>query len=299
MEDKVGVLGVGNMGFGIGSNLLKAGFKVFVYDIRPEPLEDLRKKKAVVVDTVKEMARLCPVVFSVLLDYNQNLNVLSGSDGLLENMDKGGCVFVCSTISPAEAIELSKLAEGHGVNLLDSPVSGGAQGAMAGTLSIMIGGPAKAVEENREALDAIGSNIYHMGEVGTGESAKAINQLLVAVHNLSAAEAMLLASKSGINLELMFNIIKNSAGYSWMFKHRAMRMIERDFNPRGVLRILLKDTNIVVNAAQSLDLVLPMITLARQFYHAGVNAGLGDEDDSAIIKVLEKLGCYELEDKSE
>jgi 3-hydroxyisobutyrate dehydrogenase len=160
----------------------------------------------------------------------------------------------------------------------------------------MIGGDAKVLEENRKALEAIGSNIYHMGEVGAGETAKAINQLLVAVHNVAAAEALLLASKSGMNLKQVYDIIKNSAGYSWMFEHRAMRMIERDFKPRGVLRILLKDTNIVADTAQSLGIVLPILSFVRQLFQSGVNAGLGDEDDSAIVKVLEKLNCYELEE---
>jgi len=294
MESQVGVIGVGNMGFGVASNLLKAGFKVFVYDVRPEPLEALREKGGVVVTNIREMARACSTVFSVLLDHQQNSEVLTGPDGLLENMEKGSFVFICSTISPEQARGFADLAENHGIHLLDSPVSGGAQGAMAGTLTIMIGGPQEAVEKNRKALETIGSNIYHMGEVGAGESAKAINQVLVAVHDVAAGEALLLASKSGIKLDLMYDIIKKSAGNSWIFEHRAMRMIQRDFNPRGVLRILLKDTNIVMEAAQSLDLVLPVTSLVRQLFQSGVNWGLGDEDDSAIVKVLEKLTHHEL-----
>ncbi len=294
MESQVGVIGVGNMGFGIASNLIKAGFQVFAYDVRPEPLELLREKGGIVVADIREMAKACPTVFSVLLDYRQNLEVLTGAEGLLENTDRDSCVFICSTLSPEQVKRLADLAEGRGIHLLDSPVSGGAQGAMAGTLTIMIGGPQEAVEKNRKALEAIGTNIYYMGQVGSGSSAKTINQLLVAVHNVAAAEALLLASKSGIKLELMYDIIKTSAGYSWMFEHRAMRMVQRDFKPRGVLRILLKDTNIVMETAQSLDLVLPVAGLVRQLFQAGVNCGLGDEDDSAIVKVLEKLTHYEL-----
>jgi 3-hydroxyisobutyrate dehydrogenase len=294
MQSQVGVIGVGNIGFGIASNLIEAGFKVFAYDVRLEPLEALREKGGVIVADIREMAKACPTVFSVLLDYQQNLEVLTGAEGLLENTDRGSCVFICSTLSPEQVKGFADLAESRGIRLLDSPVSGGAQGAIAGTLTIMIGGPQEAVEENRKALEAIGSNIYHLGEVGSGASAKTINQLLLAIHNVAAAEALLLAAKSGIKLELIYDIIKNCAGYSWMFEHRAMRMIQRDFEPRGVLRILLKDTNIVMEAAQSLDLVLPVTGIVRQLYQAGVNCGLGDEDDSAIVKVLEKLTHYEL-----
>lgn len=299
MENKVGVIGVGNIGSGICCNLLKAGFKVFVYDIRPEPIEDMRKKGAVVAPNLPELAQECPLVFSVLLDYNQNLSILRGAEGLLENLAEGSCIFVCSTISPAHARELSTISAERGIRLLDSPVSGGPEGASAGTLSLMIGGDPNAMEEHRKALEAISSNIYHMGDVGAGESAKVINQLLVGIHNVATSEAMLLAAKSGIDLKKMFHIIKNSAGYSWIWEHRAMRMIERDFDPRAILKILLKDTSIVTDTAESLDLVLPMIGLARQLYQSGVNAGWGDEDDSAIVKVLEKLSCYSLTEKTD
>ena len=296
MRKEVGVIGLGNMGFGIASNLLKAGFHVFVYDIRPEPMDKLKAKGAVAVSGVREMARSCPLVFSVLLDYKQNLDNLTGPNGLFEGMDEGCSVFVCSTLSPEQVIELATIAKKRGIHLLDTPISGGSIGADAGTLTIMIGGDANVLEENRKALEAIGSNIFHMGEVGTGEFAKSINQMLVATHNVAAAEAMLLASKSRINLRQMYDIIITSHGYSLVFEQRAKRMIERDFTPKGVLRLLLKDTNIVMESAKSLGIVLPILGLVRQLFQAGVNAGLGDEDDSAIVKVLEKLSCYQLEE---
>jgi 3-hydroxyisobutyrate dehydrogenase-like beta-hydroxyacid dehydrogenase len=294
LDDRVGVVGVGNMGFGISSNLLKAGFKVFVYDIRPEPLEAIQKKGAVVASCVKELAQKCPLVFSVLLNYEQNLSVFSGPEGLVENMTEGGCVFVCSTISPKQARTLAEMAEEHGIRFLDAPISGGVEGARAGTLSVMVGGNPSTLEEHRGALEVMGSNIYHFGDVGAGESAKAIVQLLVVVNNVGVAEALLLAAKSGLNLEKVHNLISNSAGDSWIFQHRATRMMKRDFSPRGVLKILLKDVDIVRDAAKSLDLVLPITTLAGQLYRAGVNAGWGDEDDSAILKVLEKLTNYSI-----
>ena len=294
MENKVGVVGIGNMGIGIATNLLKADFNVHVYDIRPERFEEMKKKGAVIASSVSEMAQACSVVFSVLLDFKQNLSVLEGPEGLLENMKAGSCIFVCSTLAPDQARELAKLAEKKGIRLLDSPISGGSEGAMAGTLSIMIGGDEAAVEEHRKALEAVSSNMYHFGDVGTGEAAKSINQVLVAINNAATAEAMLLAAKAGLDLRKVFDLISNSAGNSWIFQHRAMRMIERDFEPRGVLRILLKDTTIVNDTADSLDLVLPLANIAQQLYQAGVNNGWGDDDDSAVVKVLEKLANYSI-----
>ncbi|MBW1992838.1 MAG: NAD(P)-dependent oxidoreductase [Deltaproteobacteria bacterium] len=294
MENNIGVIGIGNMGFGMSCNLLEAGFNVYVYDVRPEPLEEMKKRGAVAASGVVDLAQKCPVVFSVLLDYQQNLSVIDGPQGLVKNMKQGGCIFVCSTISPLEARELHRVAKANGIRLLDCPISGGPEGARAGTLSLMIGGDTGAVTEHRKALEAISANIYHFGDVGAGESAKAINQLLVAVNNVATDEAMLLASKSGLNLKEIYNLISNSAGNSWIFQHRAMRMIEHDFKPRGILGILLKDTSIVTKTAASLKLVLPITTLVQQLYQAGVNAGFGSMDDSAIVRVLETLSSYSI-----
>jgi 3-hydroxyisobutyrate dehydrogenase len=254
----------------------------------------MKKRGAVVASSLGELAQACPVVFSVLLDFKQNLSVLEGPAGLVGNMTSGGCIFVCSTLAPDQAKELAKLADKNGIRLLDAPISGGAEGAKAGTLSIMIGGDEAAVEEHRKALEAMSSNIYYFGDVGSGEAAKSINQLLVAVNNAATAEAMMLAAKAGLDLKKVFDLISNSAGNSWIFQHRAMRMIERDFEPRGVLRILLKDTRIVKDAADSLDLPLPLANLAQQYYLSGVNNGWGDDDDSAVIKVLEKLANFSI-----
>jgi len=294
VEKSVGVIGIGNMGIGMTMNLLKSGLNVQVYDIRPERLEEVKKKGAVVASSLAELAKACPVVFSVLLDFKQNLSVIEGPEGLAENMVEGSCLFVCSTLAPSQAVGLSKLVEEKGIRFLDSPISGGAEGAMAGTLSIMIGGDEKAVEENRIALEAMSSNLYYFGDVGAGETAKSINQLLLSVNYAATAEALLLAAKAGLDLRKVFDLITNSAGNSYIFQHRAMRMIERDFVPRGVLRILLKDTTIVTDEAESLNLVLPLASITRQLYQAGVNNGWGDDDNSAIVKVLEKLANFSI-----
>jgi len=293
---RVGIIGLGNIGFGMACNLLKAGFQVVAYDIRHETVEAVEKKGAAIAANAGVVGRQCSVVLSVVLNYPQNLAVLEGPDGLLQNMPAGGTLFVCSTISPAQARELADLAAKHNIRLLDSPVSGGREGAEAGTLALMIGGSREALEEHRGVLEAVSGNIYHLGDVGMGETAKAINQVLVAVHDAVTAEALLLAARSGIDLKEMYSIINNSAGGSYMFKWRALRMIDRDFTPHGVLKILLKDTNIVLNLAESLGLPMPLTSIVRQMFQAGVNQGLGDEDDAAVVKVLEQMAGFSLAD---
>jgi putative dehydrogenase len=293
---RVGIIGLGNIGFGMACNLLKAGFEVVACDIRREPTEELQKKGAVIALNAGEVGKQCSIVFSVVLDFPQNLSILQGPEGLLRRMSPGHTILVCSTISPAQARELARLASQHNVRLLDSPVSGGREGAEAGTLALMIGGTREVVEEHRDVLEAVSGNIYYLGEVGMGETAKAINQVLVAVHDAVTAEALLLAARSGIDLKQMYSIINNSAGGSYMFKWRAMRMIDRDFTPHGVLKILLKDTNIVLSLAESLGLPMPLTSIVWQMFQAGVNQGLGDEDDAAVVKVLEQMAGFSLAD---
>jgi 3-hydroxyisobutyrate dehydrogenase len=277
-------------------NLLKTGFEVVACDIRHERTEAVQKKGAAIAASSGKVGRQCSVVFSVVLDYPQNLAILEGPEGLLRDMRAGSTIFVCSTIAPAQARELADKAAKHNIRLLDSPVSGGREGAEAGTLALMIGGTREAVAEHREVLEAVSGNIYYLGEVGMGETAKAINQVLVAVHDAVTAEALLLAARSGIDLKQMYSIINNSAGGSYMFKWRAMRMIDRDFTPHGVLKILLKDTNIVLSLAESLGLPMPLTSIVRQMFQAGVNQGLGDEDDAAVVKVLEQMAGFSLAD---
>ena len=296
MKGKVGIIGAGNIGFGMSVNLLKAGFEVVVFDKRADPLKELEQKGAKIAESIGAVGSECPVVFSVVLNYEQNLNVFKGPDGLLENMKSGSTVFVNSTISPAHAVSLSELAAEKGISFCDCPVSGGYEGAMAGTLALMVGGEKQVVDTHRPILEAVGAKVYHMGGIGTGEAAKAVNQILVSVHCAAAAEAMLLAAKSGIDLNTMYDIVCHSAGQSWMFEHRADRMINRDFRSRGILGILLKDTKILLETAAAHGLVLPLSTATSQLFQAGVNKGIADEDDAAVVKVLEDLAGFSLDD---
>ena len=130
-------------------------------------------------------------------------------------------------ISPAQARELAAIADPYGVRLLDAPISGGAEGAMAGTLAVMIGGDASAVDENRKALEAIGSKLHRFGDVGAGESVKAINQILVCINNAAVAEAVLLAARSGLDLKAVHDLISNSAGNSWIFQEITQSYLHR------------------------------------------------------------------------
>ncbi len=292
MNENVGIVGLGNIGMGMAKNLLKAGFKVHAFDLRSEALAELEKLGAVPCDSLKDLAGKCQLVFSVLVNYPQSLSVFSGPDGLVENLAPGSTIFICSTITPDQARSLADMAKAKGIECLDSPVSGGQAGANAGKLALMIGGDEKILQANQKALEAVAANINRFGDVGAGEAAKAINQILVAINLIAAGEAMVLASKCNLDLKKVYDMVSNSGGNSNMFAERAIYMMERDFETRGALSLMLKDTNIVMDAVKSLNLVLPLTDLSNQLFQAGFNNGWGDEDCAAVVKTVEQLSNH-------
>jgi len=194
-----------------------------------------------------------------------------------------------STIAPAQMKFLVQRLEGRGVEVLDAPVSGGKEGAKAGTLSIMVGGDKAAFEKCRNIFQAMGKNVYHLGPVGSGLSLKLVNNLLVAVNGLAVAEALVLGKKAGLDPEIILEVIPKSAGDSWMFRNRAPQMVHRDFTCRGELDILLKDLGFILDMASSLKLPLTLSAVAKEIYQMASCLGYGKEDDSIIIKAVEKM----------
>jgi 3-hydroxyisobutyrate dehydrogenase-like beta-hydroxyacid dehydrogenase len=200
---------------------------------------------------------------------------------------------VSSTIAPSQIRSLGEKLEAHGVQVLDAPISGGKEGAEAGTLSIMVGGGKESYERCLPLLRAMGKNIYYMGGLGNGLSLKLVNNLLVAVNNLAVAEAVSLGTRAGLDPKMILEVIPKSAGDSWMFRNRAYRMVDRDFACRGELDILVKDLGYVLEMAKSIKLPLVLSSLAREIYQMASNLGYGKEDDSAVVKAVETMAGIE------
>lgn len=292
-ETTVGLIGAGNMGMGMARNLLKAGFSLVVCDIKEEPLRALHALGARTVNTPAEIGKQCSRVLAVVLDYTQVQGVVLGAHGLKETLQKGDIFIICSTIAPQQAQELGQILEREGIVVLDAPVSGGKEGAEAGTLSVMVGGQEAAFQQCRTLFEAIGKHIYYTGSLGNGERMKAINQLLVGVHLVATAEAVALAKKSGLDPQLMYKVITQSMGNSRVFEMKAPRMIEHDFQPRGALKIFLKDLGIVGDMAEEVGASVFLTPIARQLISTACHFGLGDVDDAAVVSVLEKLAGLE------
>jgi 3-hydroxyisobutyrate dehydrogenase-like beta-hydroxyacid dehydrogenase len=299
MKEPVGFIGLGNMGMGMARSLLKAGFPVVAFDIRKEPLEEIRRLGGAIAETPLEVARRARVSILVVLNFVQAEEVVFGNGGMKEALQSGDVIIVSSTIAPGQVKSLGQKLGPFGVEVLDAPISGGKEGAEAGTLSIMIGGQKGVYERCLPLFQAMGKNIYYLGGLGNGLSLKLVNNLLVAVNNLAVAEAMSLGIKAGLDPKMILEVIPKSAGDSWMFRNRANRMVDRDFACRGELDILLKDLGFILEMGKALKMPLTLSAVAKEFYQMANSLGLGKEDDSAVFKVIERMAGFVPEGKKE
>jgi 3-hydroxyisobutyrate dehydrogenase-like beta-hydroxyacid dehydrogenase len=299
MKDPVGFIGLGNMGMGMARNLLKAGFPVVAFDIRKEPLQEIQRLGGTIAGTPLEVAQKARVSILVVLNFAQAEEVVLGKQGMKAGMQAGDVIIVSSTIAPSQIKSLGQTLAPMKVQILDAPISGGKEGAEAGTLSIMIGGEKEVYEKCLPLFDAVGKNIYYLGGLGNGLSLKLVNNLLVAVNNLAVAEAMSLGLKAGLDPKMILEVIPKSAGDSWMFRNRAYRMVDRDFACRGELDILLKDLGFILEMGKSLKMPLTLSAVAKEFYQMANSLGLGKEDDSAVFKVIEKMAGFAPEREKE
>ena len=294
MKDPVGFVGLGNMGLGMARNLLKAGFPLIGYDVREESLGKIEETGGQRAESPREVAERARLTIVAVLNYPQVEQAVFGEKGLQEGTRPGDAMVVMSTISPGQVKETAQKLGGKGVQVLDAPISGGKEGAAAGTLSIMVGGEKAVFGRCLPIFQAMGKNVRHLGGLGSGMSMKLVNNLLVAVNGLAVAEAVVLGRKAGLDPQTILEMIPQSAGDSWMFRNRAPQMVSRDFTCRGELDILIKDLNYVLEMGQSLKLPLFLSAVAREIFQLASGMGWGKEDDSAVVKAIEKMAGLNL-----
>jgi 3-hydroxyisobutyrate dehydrogenase len=291
----VGVIGLGSMGMGVALTLVKAGYTVWGSDVRASALETLREAGGHGAMTPAELGEHADVVIVLVVNAQQTETVLFGDDGAAGTLAEGSVVIASATVPADTAIDLGRRLEARGIAMIDGPVSGGAVGANAGQLSIMACGPDAAFEKAAGVLDVISKKVYRLGEEhGVGSTVKTINQLLAGVHIAAAAEAMALGMRAGVDPDMLFEVISNSAGASWMFNDRVPHVLEGDFSPRSAVDIFVKDLGIVLDTGRRLTFPLPLSASAHQQFLAAGASGLGREDDIAVIKVFQKLAGFDL-----
>jgi 3-hydroxyisobutyrate dehydrogenase len=289
MKDPIGFVGLGNMGLGMARNILKAGFPLIGHDSREEPLRVIEGMGGQIARRPREVSERARMTFVVVLNYPQIEQVVLGEHGLQDGVRPGDVIVLMSTVSPVQVKEMAQKLGSRKVQILDAPISGGKEGAEAGTLSIMVGGEKSVFDRCLAVFRAMGKSVYHLGPLGSGMSMKLVNNLLVAVNGLAVAEAMVLGKKAGLDPQSILEIIPKSAGDSWMFRNRAPQMVSRDFTCRGELDILVKDLGYILEMGQSLKAPLFLSAVARDIFRLASGMGWGREDDSAVVKAIEKM----------
>lgn len=284
----IGFVGLGAMGAGMVDNLLNAGFEIKGFDLRKEALTWLEGQGGRPTQSPADAAEGADLLFLMVVNDAQVEAVLFGDEGALLTLPKGATVIMCATVPAAFARKLGERLAERGIELLDAPVSGGAIGAETGQLTIMASGSAKAFEAADAALDACSKRVFHLGDqVGIGSSVKAVNQLLAGVNLVTAAEGMAFGVAQGADPKLLFEIIKDAAGGSWMFGDRVPHMLADDYTPKSAVDIWAKDLGLVLDSAKAMGMPVPMTAAAHQMVMMAVASGFGKIDDAAFVKVYE------------
>ncbi|RPJ42828.1 MAG: 2-hydroxy-3-oxopropionate reductase [Chloroflexi bacterium] len=284
------------MGRSIARNILKAGFPLVVHNRSRGSVDELAAEGATPAFSPAEVARQVDVIFTNLPDSPDVELVVLGKDGIIEGAREGLILVDNSTIKPATARMIAeKLAE-KGVQSLDAPVSGGDIGARNGTLTIMVGGPEAALETIRPVLEAMGKTITYIGEAGTGQIAKAANQIMVAAQMVAMGELLIFAQKAGADPRKVVEAIKGGAAQCWTLDVKPQRLFAGNRQPGFKARMQAKDLNIVMDSAREFGAPLPSAGIHTQLFNAMVEQGWGDLDNSAVVGMFEMLAKQKLSD---
>ncbi|HEY6093335.1 MAG TPA: NAD(P)-binding domain-containing protein [Gallionellaceae bacterium] len=284
----IGYIGLGVMGQGCASNLLKAGQALQVHARRAEQMQPLVAAGATPHDSPATLAAHCDIIFTNVSDTPGVQQVVLGDHGIIHGARAGSVVVDMSTILPSAARSIAATLASQQIEFLDAPVSGGSQGAQEGTLSIMVGGKAEVFQRVLPLLQAMGKNIVHIGDAGAGQVAKACNQIVVTQTLGAIAEAYTLAKAAGVDPARVRAALLGGFAGSKMLEVHGQRMLSHQFTPGFKARLHDKDMRIVQQFAQEMGLELPGTELVAGYIHALVEAGLGEQDSSALSTLFEK-----------
>jgi len=294
---KVGYIGLGLMGKSIARNILKAGFPLVAHNRSRAAVDELVAEGATAAFSPADVARQVDVVFTNLPDSPDIEQVVLGPEGILQGAHPGLIWVDNSTIKPATAREVARRLAEAGVATLDAPVSGGDIGARNGTLAIMVGGPAEALETVRPVFEAMGKTITHVGDSGSGQVAKAANQIMVAAQMVAMGELLVLAQKTGADPVKVIQAIRGGAAQCWTLDVKPPRLFAGNRQPGFKARMQAKDLNIVIETAREYGVALPATAVNAQLFNAMITLGMGDLDNSAVIAILEQLAGVQLKEE--
>lgn len=284
-KNKIAVIGLGSMGYGMATSLLRAGHEVWGFDVNVAQVDRFVEEGGK-TGVLSEEALRFDIAVVVVLNAAQTESVLFGENGIVPHMKRGSVIMSCATMAPQFARKMATASESYGVLYLDTPISGGQAKAAEGKITVMASGRPEALRAVKSALDAIAENFFDLGnEVGAGSAMKAINQLLAGIHVVSMAEAMTFGIKQGIDPAKIVEVISQCAGSSWMFENRAPHVVSGDYTPHSAINLWPKDLGIVLDIAREAGFSAPLAAAALQQFLAAAGSGLGQEDDAAVAKV--------------
>jgi 2-hydroxy-3-oxopropionate reductase len=276
----------------MGRNLLKAGYPLVVHDVDRGGVDELAAEGARPAASPREVAAACDVLVTMLPDSPEVEAVYRGPQGAFEALRPGWLAIDMSSISPRVSRELAAQAAAAGAQMLDAPVSGGDRGAIAGTLSIMVGGEVAAFQRAFPILQALGKTIVHVGPAGAGQVVKCCNQVVVAVVLEAVSEALVLGAKAGVDPARIVEVLQGGLASTRVLELRASNMLAGRFDPGFRIRLHLKDLKNALELARETGVPLPATVEVEQLMQAARVAGRGDDDHSALITVLEVLAGH-------
>ncbi|MGA9532909.1 MAG: NAD(P)-dependent oxidoreductase [Anaerolineales bacterium] len=295
-QEKLGVVGLGAMGSGIAHNLVSAGADVTVWNRTAAKMEPLVAAGAKSAAGALQVAQAASIIFVCVNDTPDVQQVVLGDGGIADGASPGDLIIDNSTISPQVTREIASQLLERGIHMLDAPISGGPEGAAAGTLSLMVGGEREQFDRASPYFEIIGRTITHVGDNGDGQMVKLVNQILVVGHALAMSEAFLFAAAGGLDLERTLQAVSAGAAGSWMLDHRAPQMIRRDWSPGFTIDMQEKDVKLALAAASELAVPLLVTGMVDDFYRVLQKSGLGGEGNHALVKALERLAGFQLGD---
>ena len=291
----IGFIGLGQMGRRMSQRLLEAGYNLAVHDLVKEAAQHLLEKGARWMDTPKEVAKSCQVVFSSLPGPPEVEAVVYGASGLMAGWKKGDIYVDMSTNSPTTMRRVAKDAQTKGVAVLDATVSGGTRGAEQGTLSIMVGGEVSSLAQVRKVVETMGNKIFHVGDVGCGNVVKLVNNMISATCSAITAEGFVMGVKAGVDVKTLWEVIKAGTGNNWVLEHNYPRTVfQGNFSPGFRLTLHLKDIGLALALGKEYGVPQPVCAAVEQRFLEAKAAGLGEMSNTSIVRRLEELAGVEL-----
>ena len=292
---RVGIIGLGDMGIGMAKNILAAGFDIAGYDLRAERLDMLSALGGKAATDVRTVGENADVVFVMVLNGKQALDVVASDSGLLKSMKPGSTIIVSATIKPSEMRDVAEAIAGTGVNVIDSPVSGGKSGAEDGTLTMMVAAKSDVYESHLDVLEAVGEKIFHVGEeAGIGQTVKASLQAFIGASFAAIFESLVLGSKAGVSGETLYEVFGASGVSSPLFRNCAKLILDRQFKNTGShIGTMYKDLGITMSLAKEMGVAMFTTSAAHELFQSGISL-FPEEDNWACVKLLEQIAGTEV-----